>query len=223
MSELASHDTPYAVVEREPPEVMARNLRVGAQLWASATAFFFFAFVFAYFYLRSLNQAHLWHPHNVKAPVGMGTVTMLLVVASAAVAWAAARRLQGGDEGAWRTGGLAALVLGVGAVVAQIVEWSSVGFGPTDGGYASVFVGWTSLFMLFLVGTLYWLETLVATSFRYRDSRHEPGEASGDPERTADDIARPLSLLPANAGAFAFYWAIFAVIAVAAWILLFLL
>lgn len=223
MSEFASHETPYAVVEREPPEVMARNLRVGSQLWASATAFFFFAFVFAYFYLRSLNQAHLWHPHTVKAPVALGTVTTLLVVASAAVAWASAGRLRGGDERAWRTGGLAALVLGVAAVVVQIVEWTSIGFGPTDGGYASVFVGWTSLFMLFLVGTLYWLEILVATAFRYRDAGHEPGEASGDPHRSADDIARPLSLLPANASAFAFYWAIFAVIAVATWILLFLL
>lgn len=223
MSEFASHETPYAVVEREPPAVMARNLRVGSLLWASATAFFFFAFVFAYFYLRSLNQAQLWHPHTVKAPVAAGTVTTALVVASAAVAWAAARRLQAGDERAWRTGGLAALALGIGALVAQIVEWASIGFGPTDGGYASVFVGWTALFMLFLVGTLYWLEILVATSFRYRDSGPEPGEASGDADRTGDDIARPLSLLPANAGAFAFYWAIFAVIAVAAWILLFLL
>ena len=223
MSELASHDTPYAVVEREPPAVMARNLRVGSQLWASATAFFFFAFVFAYFYLRSLNQSHLWHPHNVKAPVVAGTIVTALVAASAAVAWTAARRLQAGDERAWRTGGLTALVLGVGAVVAQIVEWSGIGFGPTDGGYASVFVGWTALFMFFLVGTLYWLEILVATSFRYRDSAHEPGEASGDAERSGDDIARPLSLMSANASAFAFYWAIFAVIAVAAWILLYLL
>ena len=51
-----SHSTDYSVVERERRPVMADNLRVAAQLWASATVFFFFAFLFAYFYLRSLNS-----------------------------------------------------------------------------------------------------------------------------------------------------------------------
>ena len=41
MSELARHSTDYSVVERERPQVMADNLRVAAQLWASATVFFF--------------------------------------------------------------------------------------------------------------------------------------------------------------------------------------
>ena len=62
MTELAQHGTGYDVVEGEPPHLLARNLRVGAQLWSSATAFFFFAFLFAYFYLRSLNNAHAWKP-----------------------------------------------------------------------------------------------------------------------------------------------------------------
>ena len=69
MTELAHHETDYSVLEREPPEVMARALRVGAHLWSSATAFFFLAFLFAYFYLRSLNNHGQWHPHHVKAPV----------------------------------------------------------------------------------------------------------------------------------------------------------
>src|SRR5581483_9692078 len=102
VTELAHHSTDYAVVEREPPEVMARNLRTAAQLWSSATAFFFFAFLFAYFYLRSLNQSHLWKPKGVDAPVAGGTIVAALVVASALVAWAGARRLAAGDERAWR-------------------------------------------------------------------------------------------------------------------------
>ena len=83
MSELASPSTDYSVVEREPPQVMGRNLRVASQLWASATVFFFFAFLFAYFYLRSLNSQGLWHPHNVKAPLGFGTAITACVVLSA--------------------------------------------------------------------------------------------------------------------------------------------
>ena len=49
------HDGPF---EPEPPEVLARNLRIAAHLWSSATAFFFVAFLFAYFYLRALDQNH---------------------------------------------------------------------------------------------------------------------------------------------------------------------
>jgi len=222
VTELAHHSTDYAVVEREPPEVMARNLRTAAQLWSSATAFFFFAFLFAYFYLRSLNQSHLWKPKGVDAPVAGGTIVAALVVASALVAWAGARRLAAGDERAWRGAGSLALALGLAAVVAQVVVWSRLGFGPTDGGFASVFLGWTGLYAIFVVGSLYWLETLVAASFRYRGARHEPGEASGDADRTGDDIARPLSLQPAGAQAFAFAWAVLAAVGAASWVVLYL-
>ena len=154
MTELASHSTDYGVVESEPPEVMERNLRIASQLWSSATVFFFFAFLFAYFYLRSLNEQHLWHPRAVKAQVAMGTLITVLVVASALVAYAAARRLGSGDQRAWRMGGLLALVLGLAAIAAQVVEWASLGFGPTQGGFASVFLGWTGLYWLFLFITV---------------------------------------------------------------------
>ena len=226
MTELAHPSTDYAVVEAEPPEVMGRNLRVAAHLWASATVFFFFAFLFAYFYLRSVNPHGLWHPHGVKAPVTLGTLTTASVVVSAALSLFAAARLRADDQSTWRLGGLGALAFGLLAAVLEIVQLSTIGFGPTDGGFASVFVGWPGLYLLFLVCTLYWLETLLATSFRYRGqgaSGHEPGEASGDPDRTGDDIARPISLVSPGADAFAFYWAVLAGIGVATWIILYLL
>ena len=162
--------------------MIARNLRVAAHLWSSATAFFFVAFLFAYFYLRALDQNHLWHPHQVKAPVTTGTLIAVAVAASGIAAVLAARRLRAGDESGWRALGLGALALGLVAVVIQIVEWSSLGFGPTDGGYASVFLGWTGLYLLFLIGSLYWLETLLATSFRHRGGGagiRDPGRARG--------------------------------------------
>jgi heme/copper-type cytochrome/quinol oxidase subunit 3 len=226
VTELAQHSTDYSVVEEEPPEVMGRNLRVAAHLWASATVFFFFAFLFAYFYLRSVNPHGLWHPHAVKAPVALGTLIVASVVVSAALSLFAAARLRGDDQSTWRLAGLGALAFGLLAAVLQIVQLSTIGFGPTDGGYASVFFGWTGLYLLFLVCTLYWLETLLATSFRYRGkgaSGHEPGEASGDPHRTGDDIARPISVVSPGADAFAFYWAVLAGIGVATWVIIYLL
>jgi heme/copper-type cytochrome/quinol oxidase subunit 3 len=226
VSELARHSTGYVAVEREPPEVMGRNLRVASHLWASATAFFFVAFLFAYFYLRTLNQHGLWHPRDVKAPVALGTLIAAVVAASAVSALAGSRRLRDGDDRSWRLLGTVALVLGLAAVVLQVVEWSTLGFGPTNGAFASVFVGWTGLYLLFVLGTLFWLETLLATSLRYHGkgvSEHEPGQASGDPGRTGDDIAEPLSLVGPGAEAFAFYWAFLAGIGLASWIVLYLL
>jgi hypothetical protein len=112
-------------------------------------------------------------------------------------------------------------------VVLQVVEYATIGFGPTEGGFASVFLGWTGLYALFVLCTMYWLETLIATSFRYRGrstaTGHEPGEASGDAHRTGDDIKQPLSLLWASSKAFSFYWAILAGIGVATWLILYVL
>jgi heme/copper-type cytochrome/quinol oxidase subunit 3 len=226
LSELAQHSTDYSVVESEPPQVMARNLRIASQLWASATVFFFFAFLFAYFYLRSLNSQDLWHPHNVTAPVGLGTAITACVVVSALASLFAVRRLHDDDASTWRWVGLVALVLGLVAVALQVVEWATLGFGPTQGGFASVFVGWTGLYILFAFCSMYWLETLLAASFRYRGlgaAGHAPGEASGDAERTGDDIEDPLSLIGPSARAFAFYWAVLAGIGVATWVILYLL
>lgn len=200
---MSDYATPTSAVGgdfEESPQVMARNLRVASQLWASSTAFFFFAFLFSYFYLRSLNSQHLWHPKGVNAPTGTGTAIMLLIVVSAGAAYMAARKLAAGDSASFRMGGLVALVLGLAAIVVQIVQWSSLGFGPTQGGYASVFLGWTGLYTLFLLGTLFWLETLVATSYR-----------------------RPADTDSAGAAAFAFYWVVLAVVGVATWVVLYLL
>jgi len=85
MTELADHSTDYSVVEREPPEVMARNLRIAAHLWSSATAFFFAAFLFAYFYLRSLDSSAVWRPKHVDPSLTLGTLTAAALVAAAAL------------------------------------------------------------------------------------------------------------------------------------------
>ena len=223
MTSLADHGGDYSVVEREPPEVMARNLRIAAHLWASATAFFFVAFLFAYFYLRALNQQGLWHPHHVKAPVVLGTLIALSIAGSAVCAVLGARRLRGGDERGWLGLGAAAFCLGLLVVVLQIVEYATIGFGPTDGGFASVFLGWTGLYMFFVLGSLFWLETLLATTWRHRGRNHAPGSAAGDAHRSADDIDDPLSLVAPGAAAFGFYWAVLAGIGVAAWFILYLL
>ena len=93
----------------------------------------------------------------------------------------------------------AATVAGLAGLVLQVVAWTQQGFGPTDGGYASVFFGWTGFLFLFVLMTLFWLETTLATSYRYRSWSESTavaaGEGSGDPDRSGADIRNPVSLV----------------------------
>ena len=225
MSDLAQPVPGYDIVEGEPPELMGRNLNAAAHLFASATAFFFLAFIFAYFYLRSLNNAHLWRPKHVDPSLTLGTLVMALTVASALLVRLGLLDHRAGRRPQWRLKGVAALAVGLIAVVLQFVEWTSANFGPADGGYASVFIGWTAFNVLFVLGTLLWLENLLATAYRYRkipSGAPAPGEASGDPGRPGHDIADPLSLVRSGLESLSYYWGFLAGMGVLAWIILYL-
>jgi len=144
----------------EEPDVLARNIRVGSRIWAASQAFFFLAFFFAFLYLRALNTNGLWRgwPHHHPSPsLAFGVAILICVLGSAAVARGAV--LVAPEM--WRVTTGAALVLALAAVGLQSAQFSSLGFGPTDAAYASVFVGWSGLFTLFLLGTTYWLATVI--------------------------------------------------------------
>jgi heme/copper-type cytochrome/quinol oxidase subunit 3 len=225
MSEFVSTGVGYDVVEEEPPELAARNLLSGAHLWASATAFFFVDFFFAYFYLRSLNNGGMWRPAHVDPSLALGTASTACIVAAAAVVWLGLRDHRAGRREQWRRKGAAGVALLAAAIGLQIAEWSTQGFGPTDGAYASVYVGWTGLLLVFLLGTLFWLETVLATSIRYRKiatGAPPPGHASGDRHRERHDIADPLSLVRPQLVALSFYTQFLAAIAIVTWIVLYL-
>jgi heme/copper-type cytochrome/quinol oxidase subunit 3 len=217
MAELAHEGTGYEVVEAEPPEILARNLSAAGYLLAGATSFFFLSFVFAYLYLRSLNSAHMWKPKGIDTSVAWGTVIVACAVASALlVRWGAIDQ-RSGRRPAWRMKGLLALLLGLAGVVVQAVAWTQQGFGPTDGGFASVYFGWTAFLFLFEIGALFWLETVLATSYRYRDAKTESA-----PD-VARDIRNPVTLNTAELSALGFYWTFLAGIAILSWVFLYLL
>jgi heme/copper-type cytochrome/quinol oxidase subunit 3 len=226
VTELAQHTTDYGVVEREPASTLARNLSIGSRLWASALVFFFFAFLFAFFYLRSLNERGLFKPKGVHAPQGWGIAVLVCLVLSAAALHLGAADQRADRRSAWRLKGVAAFALGLAAIVLQIVAWANIGFGPTDGSYASVYLGWTGLFTIFVFGTLYWLETCLALSYRYRGepfgkAEVEPGDASGDPYRDAHDIENPVHLNTAEVAALTFTWTTLVAIGVVTWFVLY--
>ncbi|MCW2963104.1 MAG: hypothetical protein JWO17_356 [Actinomycetia bacterium] len=227
MTELADHSTDYGVVAAEPPEVMARNLRIGAHLWASASAFFFAAFLFAYFYLRALDSTAVWRPKHVDPSLTLGTLAAVSLVAAAVLLRFAVADHRADRLNAWRFKGAIVLALLLAGVVLQIVEWSTQSFGPTDGPYASVYLGWTGLLSLFVVGLLYWVETTLATSFRYRNTRRgapvPAGHASGDGDRSDPDIENPLSLIRSELEAVSFYATFLSGIGIVTWFVLYVL
>jgi heme/copper-type cytochrome/quinol oxidase subunit 3 len=227
VTELADHSTDYGVVAYEPPEVMARNLRIAAHLWSSASAFFFVAFLFAYFYLRALDSSAVWRPKHVDPSLTLGTLAAASLVAAAVLLRLAVADHRADNLGAWRFKGAIVLALLLAGMVLQVVEWSTQSFGPTDGPYAGVYLGWTALLALFVLGLAYWVETTLATSFRYRSARRGApvpvGHASGDAERSEPDIENPLSLIRPELEAVSFYATFLAGIGVVTWFVLYLL
>jgi heme/copper-type cytochrome/quinol oxidase subunit 3 len=171
---LAYESTGYEVVEQEPPELLGRNLISASYLLAGATAFFFVAFLFAYFYLRSLNNGGMWKPKGIDASIGWGTAVVACYAASALLVRVGLNDHRALRRDRWRVEGLVALLFGVAGLVLQAIAWTSQGFGPADGGFASVYFGWTAFLFLFVLGTMLWLEMTLATSFRYRKTDGPP-------------------------------------------------
>ena len=224
---LASESTSRDIVAGEPQEVLARSLTVAGYLLAGATAFFFVAFLFAFFYLRSVDTPALWKPAGVNPSVGWGTAIVACWVASAVLLRLGASDQAAGRRSQWRLKGLLAFLLGLAGLVLQVLAWAEQGFGPTDDAYASVYVGWTGFLALFVLGTLFWLETALATSWRYRNepfgaAEVPPGHASGDPGESPHDIDNPVHLNTATVATAAFYWMFLTGIAVVSWVLLYL-
>jgi heme/copper-type cytochrome/quinol oxidase subunit 3 len=176
---------------------------VSARLLCGAAVFFFASFVFAYFYLRTLDLNKGWKIGAVHPSIGLGiAVAVLLIVSAVLLRMASAR------HGAGLREACLALLMATIAVVLQIVEWFTLGFGGASGGYASVFIGWTITYVVLALCCLYWIETQVATLWRV--IREGPGPAGPQ-------------IAGANLEACSFFWTFYVGIGVLAFVILYLL
>jgi heme/copper-type cytochrome/quinol oxidase subunit 3 len=185
----------------ETPELEERIERIGFLLAAGAMITFFLGFVFAFFYLRSLDNAGLWKPSGVDPPDGWGVAIAACFVLSAVAFWisaSAARR----RRASWIPAAGISLLLALAGCVLQAVEYANVPFGPQSGGFASVFYGWTALYVVVALLAIYRIETVFAAGLRNRRNR---------------EYAPVVGFLSG-----AYFWALFAGIGVLAWILLYL-
>jgi heme/copper-type cytochrome/quinol oxidase subunit 3 len=173
---VEAHTPNKPLLEPEPAHWQPRAIWLAGRMLAGAITFFFISFVFAYFYLRSLDLNRDWKIGHVSAPMGLGVAIIVLLVLSAVTLRLAARRpIESFLLAA------ASLLLALVAVGLQAYEWSTLGFGPASGGYASVFVGWTVTYAVFALFCLYWIETQVASIWRARRDGWGPmGTAVGE-------------------------------------------
>jgi heme/copper-type cytochrome/quinol oxidase subunit 3 len=201
MDAPVSASAPHAPhIEAEPLEWQPRVMWAGARLLSGAVAFFFASFLFAYFYLRLLDTNHGWKLGHVVRPTGWGVAVVIVLVASAVALWMASRNPP-------RTVALGGAALGLAllSVILQVWEWTTIGFGAASGGYASVYVGWTSCYAVLTIPFLYWIETQVATV--WREKRESTPHSS--------------ELITAGLESCAFLWAFYVAVGVIAFVVLF--
>jgi len=198
-------------IEPEPRTWQPRALWVAVRLWVGSASFFFVAFVFAYFYLRSLDTNHGWKIGAVNPSLGLGVAIAALFALSAIVFRLGATRPTD-TIGA----GIAAIVMAVAGIVLQFIEYTQLGFGASQGGYAAVFTGWTAVYAILAVGCVYWMETQIASLWRARREGLKRPVREGVP---AEDLA----LMRAGIDACSFFWAYYAGIGVLAFIILYLI
>src|SRR5271165_1122458 len=191
-----------STLQQEPAEWQPRALWANARLLCGAISFLFAAFLFGYFYLRSIDSHNDWIIGTVSPSVGMGSAIFGLYLVSAVLLRLGIHRSKDSDT---LSTGIIAAILGLIAIALQCIQYTTMDFGPASGGYASIFIGWTSLYaVLALVGVV-WIEIQMATLWRAaRDG-------------TSDDPVRQAGL-----EACSFYWAYFVAIGVLAFIVLYL-
>jgi heme/copper-type cytochrome/quinol oxidase subunit 3 len=195
-------------IELEPSEWQPRALWVGARQLCGALAFFLVSFVFAYFYLRSQDTNGDWKIGSVNPSLGLGIVILLALLASAALLRAAVTR-----PALTVRAGAAALGLALLSVLLQVIEWTTLGFGPASGGYASVYVGWTAFYAVLTVACAYWIETQVATA--WRRGRHGVSATSAE-------VLSDTPVVAAGLEACSFFWTFFVANGVVLFVLLYL-
>lgn len=196
-------------IELEPPEWQPRALRAGARGLCGAVAFFMIAFVFAYFYLRSQDPNHGWKVGAVNPSIGLGIAIVLALLVSAVAMRTAATRPE-----LTVSAGAAALGLALLSVVLQVVEWTTLGFGPASGGFASVFIGWTVSYAVVTLACVFWIETQVATAWR----RRREGVGA-----TPAAVMSDTNVVNAGLEACSFFWSFYVFNGVVLFVLLYLL
>ena len=189
----------------------------GSRLAIGGLMFLFGAFLFAYFYLRSLDSSGRWQGSGyIRPSLWMGTTIMLLAELSAGVHYFGLQRIKAGHKSTWQIDGLIALGLGLAAVAFQVYQLADLPFAPGSSGFASVFTGFYSIFLVIQLAVLVWLEILLARS------RFIPAVSFVEQPPTYTET-RDVQRFQASLSAFSTVWNYMALMALLFWFLFYAL
>ncbi|MBJ7513075.1 MAG: cbb3-type cytochrome c oxidase subunit I [Acidimicrobiia bacterium] len=160
--------------DRTPSIVIA-----GGRIFSLSTVFLFAAFVFSFFYLRSIDSHQRWNADDLAPGQGLATAILVAAILGVLTFGLVMRRINSGDKRGWQSLGIVATVLALSVIGLQIIQLATLGFEPSAGGYASVFVGWTIMLIGVEIGAAYWLLTLVAGQRMLRKSEGSPSLGAG--------------------------------------------
>lgn len=191
----------------------------GSRLLIGVTVFVWLAVAFAYFYLREVDTAAAWRPHDVTPPPLLGAIIAFSVVVGAAITQYGRWRLRAGERFDWLVAGWVTVGLGVLVVCLQIWELGRLSFQPGLSGYTSVFVGFAPLFVAFVLGGTYWLETLLAQAVR----QGRAAAAGGAAERSGPSSITVRRLHRASLDGCTYFWWYMALVSLVFWIVFYIL
>ena len=125
------------------------------------------------------------------------------------------QRIKAGHKGAWVSGAVVSLVLGLAAIGLEIWQLDNLPFLPGFSGYASVFTGFWPVFTFVVFGMMVWLEILIMRA------RPIP-EISFVEQAPTYAEAFAVQRFQAALSAFTVVWNYMAVVAIIAWVLFYL-
>jgi len=124
-------------------------------------------------------------------------------------------RLRQGSRIDWVVAGWVTVGAGLVAVLLQIWELIKLPFYPGSSGYSSCFIAWAVMNISLLLGSVYWIETLLARSIRlHRALVSEAGHTAALP---------PERMFMANAAGCALFWQFAAVVSAFFWLLFYII
>jgi hypothetical protein len=141
---------------------------------------------------------------------------MLCVLVSAGVHYAALQQVKAGNKRLWQIGAVVALLLGVAAIVLQILELLFLPFWPGSSGFSSVFTGFYPVLIVVLLSAMIWLETLLARA------RFIPAISFVEQPPTYKE-AFAVQRFQASLSGFTTVWNFLAVVAVLFWVLFYVI
>ena len=155
---------PNTIVEVERRQVGMPTPLLGMLLFIASEVMFFGGLFAAYFNSRAAHQG-VWGPPEGAEPLGILPIALpitIILISSSFTMQLAVWAIRRGDQRAMRNWTALTLLLGIAFLVGQLYDYSTLGFGISDGAFGTVFYTLTGFHGAHVFGGTVGLTILVA-------------------------------------------------------------